>query len=222
MRKIQSFVKRSSRLTVSQTQGLKELWDDYAIMPNGVIDFSQVFGNIQDVVLEIGFGNGNSLIKMAQNNPQLNYVGIEVYEAGLGCLINNIHTKQLKNLKVMRGDAVEILETNIANDALSGLQLFFPDPWHKRKHHKRRIVQQYFLDLIAKKIKKGGFCHMATDWQHYARHMMQALETNKNFKNTQNTHTYIPRPEFRPLSKFEKRGNQLGHEIWDLMFINEK
>lgn len=222
MRKIQSFVKRSGRLTASQQKALTELWIHYAIEPRGMVDFAQIFGNTQDVILEIGFGNGDALVEMAQKNPQFNYVGIEVYEAGIGCLINSTHTKQLSNLKVMRGDAVELLKTNINDNSLARLQLFFPDPWHKRKHHKRRIVQQGFLDLIAKKIKIGGFCHMATDWQHYAQHMMEALETNKNFKNTQSVHTYTPRPEFRPLSKFEKRGNRLGHGVWDLIFIKNK
>ena len=222
MRKIQSFVRRSGRLTASQEKGLTELWDDYAIAPSGLLNFAKIFANAQEVVLEIGFGNGDTLVQMAENNPQFNYVGIEVYEAGIGRLINSAHTKQLANLKVMRGDAVEFLNANIADDSLAGLQLFFPDPWHKKKHHKRRIVQQDFLDLIAKKIKKSGFCHMATDWQHYAQHMMEALEANKNFKNTQSAHTYTPRPEFRPLSKFEKRGNRLGHGVWDLIFTNEK
>jgi tRNA (guanine-N7-)-methyltransferase len=220
MRKIQSFVRRSGRLTASQEKGLTELWADYAIEPKGVLDFVEIFGNDNAVVLEIGFGNGDTLVQMAQENPALNYVGIEVYEAGIGRLISSTHTKQLSNLKVMRGDAVEFLGDNIADGSLARLQLFFPDPWHKKKHHKRRIVQQDFLDLLAKKLTNDGVCHMATDWQHYAEHMMEALEANKNFKNTQRAHSYTPRPEFRPLSKFEKRGNRLGHGVWDLIFTH--
>jgi tRNA (guanine-N7-)-methyltransferase len=222
LRKIQSFVKRSGRLTASQEKGLTQLWGDYAIEPQGVLDFAQIFGNVHDVVLEIGFGNGDTLVEMAQDNPELNYVGIEVYEAGIGRLINSTYIKQLSNVKVMRGDAIEFLNDNIADNSLARFQLFFPDPWHKKKHHKRRIVQQDFLNLLTKKLKVGSICHMATDWQDYAEHMMNMLEMNKNFKNTQNNPTYSPRPEYRPITKFERRGRRLGHGVWDLIFINEK
>ncbi|SFV68661.1 tRNA (guanine46-N7-)-methyltransferase [hydrothermal vent metagenome] len=218
IRKIQSFVRRSGRLTPSQQKGLTHLWADYALEDRNIINFTDVFANDNDVVLEIGFGNGDTLVQMAEKNPQLNYVGIEVYEAGIGRLINNTHNKQLKNLKVIKGDAVEILKNNIADNSLSKVQLFFPDPWHKKKHHKRRIVQHNFLNLLAKKLKNNAKFHLATDWQDYAEHMMITLEENKNFKNTQSPHKYIPRPNYRPLSKFEKRGQKLGHGTWDLIF----
>ena len=219
MRKIQSFVRRAGRLTPSQEKGLSELYRDYAIEPvTDWIDFVEIFNNNHEIVLEIGFGNGDTLLEMAEKNPQLNYVGIEVYEAGIGRLINSTHNKQLKNLKIMKGDAVEILKNNIADNSLIKVQLFFPDPWHKKKHHKRRIVQHNFLNLLALKLKNDGVCHMATDWQEYAQYMMEVLEENKNFKNTQITHNYTPRPDFRPLSKFEKRGQRLGHGVWDLIF----
>jgi tRNA (guanine-N7-)-methyltransferase len=221
MRKIQSFVRRSGRLTPSQEKGLTELWNDYAIEPQSVLDFSHIFGNDNNVVLEIGFGNGDTLVQMAQENPQLNYVGIEVYEAGIGRLINSAHVKKLTNLKVLKGNAVEFLNDNITDNSLTKLQLFFPDPWHKKKHHKRRIVQHGFLNLLSAKLKIQGVCHMATDWQNYAEQMLETLEKNKHFKNTQLAHTYTPRPDFRPLSKFEKRGQRLGHGVWDLIFINE-
>ena len=220
MRKIQSFIKRSGRLSASQKRGLTQLWGDYAIEPQDVLDFAKIFGNNNDVVLEVGFGNGDTLVEMAQENPQLNYVGIEIYDAGIGHLINSAYVKQLSNLKVMRGDAVEFLNDNITDNSLARFQLFFPDPWHKKKHHKRRIVQQDFLNLLSKKLKTGSICHMATDWQDYAEYMMEMLEINKNFKNTQSVYTYTPRPRFRPLSKFEKRGNKLGHGVWDLIFTN--
>lgn len=221
LRKIQSFVKRSGRLTPSQERGLTKLWDDYAINPQGVLDFPHIFGNDNSVVLEIGFGNGDTLVEMAEQNPQFNYVGVEVYKAGIGRLISNAHSRQLTNLKVLKGDAVEFLENNIADNSLNKVQLFFPDPWHKKKHHKRRIVQHSFLNLLSFKLKNNAQFHLATDWQNYAEHMMETLEGNKNFKNTQPDHTYIPRPNFRPLSKFEKRGHRLGHGVWDLIFINE-
>jgi tRNA (guanine-N7-)-methyltransferase len=122
---------------------------------------------------------------------------------------------------VLKGDAVEFLNDNITDNSLTKLQLFFPDPWHKKKHHKRRIVQHGFLNLLSAKLKIQGVCHMATDWQNYAEQMLETLEKNKHFKNTQLAHTYTPRPDFRPLSKFEKRGQRLGHGVWDLIFINE-
>lgn len=222
LRKIQSFVRRSGRLTPSQAKGLTELWGDYAIEPfDELLDFNATFGNDNAVVLEIGFGNGDTLVEMAEQNPQLNYVGIEVYEAGIGRLISNAYSKKLDNLKILKGDAVEFLENNIADSCLTKVQLFFPDPWHKKKHHKRRIVQHNFLNLLSLKLKNNAQFHLATDWQNYAEQMMKILEENKNFKNTQPAHTYITRPDFRPLSKFEKRGHRLGHEVWDLMFINE-
>ncbi|RUA04983.1 MAG: tRNA (guanosine(46)-N7)-methyltransferase TrmB [Gammaproteobacteria bacterium] len=222
LRKIQSFVRRSGRLTLSQKRGLTELWADYSIETDKTIDFEIVFGNDNPVVLEIGFGNGDTLVNMAKDNPQLNYVGVEVYEAGIGRLISSTHSNALKNLKVLKGDAVEFLEAIIAGDTLSGMQLFFPDPWHKKKHHKRRIIQHSFLNLLSEKLKNGAKFHLATDWENYAEHMMETLEENKNFKNTQCAHTYTPRPDFRPLSKFEKRGHRLGHGVWDLIFVNEK
>lgn len=222
LRRIQSFVKRYRRLTPLQEKILTELWGNYAIDPQNVLNFAEIFVNDNPVALEIGFGNGDTLVQMAQENPQLNYVGVEVYEAGIRRLINNTHSKQLKNLKVLKGDAIEFLENNIADDSLSRVQLFFPDPWHKKKHHKRRIVQQDFLNLLTKKLKATSILHIATDWKDYAQYMMKMLEANKNFKNTQPVHTYTPRPDFRPLSKFEKRGHRLGHEVWDLIFINGK
>ncbi|MBA5249674.1 MAG: tRNA (guanosine(46)-N7)-methyltransferase TrmB [Gammaproteobacteria bacterium] len=222
LRKIQSFVRRSGRLTLSQKRGLTELWADYSIEPKGGIDFEVIFGNDNPIVLEIGFGNGDTLVQMAQENPQWNYVGVEVYEAGIGRLISSTHGKQLTNLKVLKGDAVEFLTDNITDNSLSKVQLFFPDPWHKKKHHKRRIVQHSFLSLLSTKLKNGAKFHLATDWQNYAEQMMETLEKNKNFKNTQPVHIYTPRPDFRPLSKFEKRGHRLGHGVWDLIFINEK
>ncbi|WXU00460.1 MAG: tRNA (guanine-N(7)-)-methyltransferase [Catillopecten margaritatus gill symbiont] len=215
-------MRRSGRLTLSQKRGLTELWADYSIESKRVINFETIFGNDNPVVLEIGFGNGDTLVQMAQENPQLNYVGIEVYEAGIGRLISGAHSKGLTNLKVLKGDAVAFLTDNIADNSLSKVQLFFPDPWHKKKHHKRRIVQQSFLDLLSVKLRNGAKFHLATDWAHYAEQMMEMLEENKHFKNTQPAHIYTPRPDFRPLSKFEKRGHRLGHGVWDLIFINEK
>ena len=224
IRKIQSFVKRSGRLTEGQKYGLKELWPNFGIDPKAgqLINFDVVFQKQQPVFLEIGFGNGDSLLEMAINEPHHNFLGIEVYEAGVGRLINEAHKHNLSNLRVLKEDAVEILKNNIGDDSLSGFQLYFADPWHKKKHHKRRIVQTEFMDLISKKLINKGFVHMATDWENYAEYMMEVLEAHPHFKNTLNAHTYSLRPERRPITKFERRGERLGHGVWDLLFTNEK
>jgi len=224
IRKIQSFVKRSGRLTEGQKYGLNDLWSEYGIDPTAdqIIDFDTVFEKQQDVILEIGFGNGNSLLEMAINEPERNFLGIEVYEAGVGRLINEAHKNQLTNLKVIKEDAVEVLKNNIAVNSLTGFQLYFADPWHKKKHHKRRIVQNEFMNMISDKLINGGFVHMATDWENYAEQMMETLEGHVHFKNTLGTHIYSPKPKRRPITKFEKRGERLGHGVWDLIFTNEK
>jgi len=223
LRKIQSFVKRSGRLTEGQRFGLNELWPKYGIDINdSIIDFEKIFEKSQPTILEIGFGNGDSLLEMATNEPKRNFLGIEVYEAGVGRLINEANKRSLTNIKTIKEDAVEVLKNNIANDSLSGFQLYFPDPWHKKKHHKRRIVQPEFMDIISSKLINGSFVHMATDWENYAEHMMEVLEKHKNFKNMQSAHIYSPRPERRPITKFEKRGERLGHGVWDLIFNCEK
>ncbi|WP_428086505.1 tRNA (guanosine(46)-N7)-methyltransferase TrmB [Candidatus Thioglobus sp.] len=224
IRKIQSFVRRSGRLTLGQKYGLNELWANYGIDPinHEILNFDSLFAKPQAVILEIGFGNGDSLLQMAINEPEYNFLGIEVYEAGVGRLINEAHKHNLSNLKIIKQDAVEVLKNNIAANSLAGFQLYFADPWHKKKHHKRRIVQAEFMHLMSAKLMNGGFVHMATDWQNYAEHMLQTLEAHAHFKNTLGAHIYSPRPERRPITKFEKRGERLGHGVWDLIFTNEK
>ncbi len=224
LRKIQSFVKRSGRLTEGQKYGLNELWPAFGVDVNAnqTLDFNTIFTKQQPVILEIGFGNGDSLLEMAINEPDNNFLGIEVYEAGVGRLINEANKHNLTNLKVMKDDAVELLKNNITDNSLSGFQLYFADPWHKKKHHKRRIVQTEFMSLMSNKLINNGFVHMATDWENYAEHMMEVLENHPHFKNTLGGHIYSSRPERRPITKFEKRGERLGHGVWDLLFTNEK
>jgi len=223
VRRIQSFVRRSGRLTLGQKAGLEDFWGDYGVdLPVGNIDLEVVFSKRQRVILEIGFGNGDSLLEMAINAPDRNFLGIEVYEAGIGRVINEAHKRQLSNLKIVRGDAVEVLVNHIEDDSFDAFQLFFPDPWHKKKHHKRRIVNGDFLDLLSQKVKQGGRIHMATDWGEYAGVMLGALGSHPDFRNTQSGLGYAPRPEYRPVTKFERRGERLGHGVWDLIFINEK
>ena len=223
LRKIRSFVKRSGRLSKAQDIGLNELWDDYGINPNGkLLNLNKLFLSPNNVTLEVGFGNGDSLLEMAIQNPNINFLGIEVYEAGVGRLINEASKNKLTNLKIIKDDAVEVLNNNIPDDSISHFQLFFPDPWHKKRHHKRRIVQTSFLDLLTKKLKNNGIVHIATDWENYAEHIMETLESHSHFKNCAGDHIYSERPEQRPLTKFENRGQKLGHSVWDIIFTNLK
>ena len=224
MRTIQSFVRRSGRLSKAQKVGLNELWPNYGIelVDAQILDFRALFNTDQDVVLEVGFGNGDSLLAMAIDQPQTNFLGIEVYEAGIGRLINEANKHQLNNLKIIKNDAVEVLKHHIKDDSLSAFQLFFPDPWHKKKHHKRRILQTSLLDMLTDKLKTHGIIHIATDWENYAEHIMDTMEAHPHFKNTLGDHIYSPRPAHRPLTKFENRGQRLGHGVWDILFTNTK
>lgn len=223
LRKIQSFVRRSGRISKAQSIGLNELWHDYGVDLNEKkIDFNKLFLSKNNVTLEVGFGNGDSLLEMAIDQPNQNFLGIEVYEAGVGRLINEANKNKLSNLKIIKDDAVEVLTNNILDNSISHFQLFFPDPWHKKKHHKRRIVQISFLDLLSNKLKKDGIVHIATDWENYAEHIMELLESHSHFKNCAGDHMYSLRPKNRPLTKFENRGQKLGHGVWDIIFTNIK
>ena len=223
LRKIQSFVRRSGRISKAQSIGLNELWHDYGVDLNEKkLDFNKLFLSKNNVTLEVGFGNGDSLLEMAIDQPNQNFLGVEVYEAGVGRLINEANKNKLSNLKVIKDDAVEVLTNNILDNSISNFQLFFPDPWHKKKHHKRRIVQISFLDLLSKKLKKDGVVHIATDWENYAEHIMELLESHSHFKNCAGVHMYSLRPKNRPLTKFENRGQKLGHGVWDIIFTNIK
>ena len=223
LRKIQSFVRRSGRISKAQSIGLNELWHDYGVDLNEKkLDFNKLYLSKNNVTLEVGFGNGDSLLEMAIDQPNQNFLGIEVYEAGVGRLINEANKNKLSNLKIIKDDAVEVLTNNILDNSISHFQLFFPDPWHKKKHHKRRIVQISFLDLLSNKLKKDGIVHIATDWENYAEHIMELLESHSHFKNCAGDHMYSLRPKNRPLTKFENRGQKLGHGVWDIIFTNIK
>ena len=223
LRKIQSFVKRSGRLSKAQVIGLYELWPNYGVsLSDNQISFGELFLHSHDVTLEVGFGNGDSLLEMAIQQPKQNFLGIEVYEAGIGRLINEANKHQLSNLKIINEDAVEVLQNHIPDDSLLKFQLFFPDPWYKKRHHKRRIIKTSFLDILTKKLKTDGIVHIATDWEDYAEHIMETLESHQHFKNTLGDHIYSPRPKHRPFTKFENRGQKLGHSVWDIIFTNSK
>lgn len=222
IRKVRSFVKREGRLTNGQARALELFWQDMGLEhANGMIDSQALFGNDNPVVLEIGFGMGKSLVEMAKQSPELNYIGIEVHRPGVGACIALAQEQGVKNLKVYEHDAIEILADCIPDGSLTTVQLFFPDPWHKKKHHKRRIVKPEFVETIRQKLKIGGVFHMATDWENYAECMLEDMQTAPGFKNLSETNDYIPRPDSRPLTKFEQRGQRLEHGVWDLQFSRQ-
>ena len=213
-------MRRQGRLTDGQSRALEQHWDDYGLtLEQGALDYPVVFGNANPVILEIGFGNGASLLQMAQNAPGKNFIGVEVHRPGVGKLINDANSAGVKNLKVFCEDAIEVLAVNIADASLDGVQLFFPDPWHKKKHNKRRIVQPAFAQTIRYKLKTGGYFHMATDWEPYAEQMLEVMSAADGFTNQAGAGQYSPKPEYRPHTKFEQRGERLGHGVWDLVFI---
>jgi len=218
-RPIRSYVLREGRLTPGQERAFRELWPAWGVdfEAHRALDPGALFGNDNPVWLEIGFGNGESLAAYAQANPHINYLGIEVHGPGVGHLLLRIEELGLNNLRVMKHDAVEVLKS-LPDASLEGIMLFFPDPWHKKKHHKRRILQPAFVEELARLIRPGGLFHAATDWQEYAEQMMQVLSDSEAFENTAGDGHYSPRPESRPLTKFEQRGQRLGHGVWDLLF----
>ena len=223
IRTIRSFVKREGRLTKGQAAAIEKCWPTMGLEhKNGLLDLSEVFDNDNDVVLEIGFGMGKSLVEMAKNAPHLNFIGIEVHRPGVGACLMDADEAGVTNLRVFEHDAVEVLADCISDESLSTLQLFFPDPWHKKRHHKRRIVQTEFAEKLRSKLKIGGVFHMATDWENYAEHMLEVMQAAPGYKNQSETNDYVPRPDLRPLTKFEQRGQRLGHGVWDLMFERTK
>lgn len=219
IRRIRSFVKRDGRLTEGQERALNEIFPHYGLaLTDHTVDLDDVFQRDAPRILEIGFGNGASLSAMAENNPEQDYIGIEVHRPGVGKLLLEIERLNLKNVRVMKEDAIEVLNNMIADESLDAVYLFFADPWHKTRHHKRRIVQESFAQLLRSKLKLSGIFHMATDWEPYAKHMMRIMNETQGYENTAGKDQYLPRPEYRPLTKFEQRGQRLGHGVWDLIF----
>ncbi len=182
------------------------------------LDLDAIFGRSAPRILEIGFGNGESLTEIARNHPENDYLGIEVHRPGVGHLLQLIDEHGLTNLRVMSEDAVEILEKQIPDNSLDALYLFFPDPWHKKRHHKRRQVNPAWAQLVRRKLKIGGKLHLATDWEHYAEQMRDVLNAAEGFTNTSVSNDYVTKPDYRPETKFERRGLRLGHGVWDLIF----
>ena len=219
-RPIKSFAIRSGRMTAAQRVGLQNHLQKWGLaIDDGIVDTAQVFNNDHPTVLEIGFGMGDSLAFMAAAEPQKNFIGVEVHSPGIGRLLSLVANQELQNVRVFDGDAVEILKNNIAPHGLSRVNIYFPDPWHKTKHHKRRLIQPEFLTLLHSRLSIGGLLHVATDWQHYANQVLKLLDKQPQFENIGDQHGCVDAIDFgRPETKFERRGKRLGHGVWDMAF----
>ena len=213
---------RGGRVSNRQQQALDNWVKDYELLMDGEPwNLPAQFGRHADTIVEIGFGMGASLFTMAQQQPESNFIGIEVHRAGVGSLAADLHDHAITNVRLVAHDAVEVFKQQLIDNSLSGVQLFFPDPWHKKRHNKRRLIQPEFVKLLLSRLKTGGFIHCATDWQDYAEHMLTVLSAETALLNSNPEGGYSTRPATRPLTKFEKRGQRLGHGVWDLIFIKQ-
>jgi len=218
-RPIRSYVLRKGRLTIAQQHALDELWPHYGIEHSEtVLDFDDHFDRSADVIVEIGFGNGESTWQMAELEPEKNFIGIEVHEPGVGQLLMALEEHDIENVRIACVDAVPFLKKRIADASLAGVRIYFADPWPKKRHHKRRIIQPEFVAELARVIASGGILHMATDWTPYAEHMLEVMQSNPDFVNLSRDGDYCERPDWRPYTKYEDRGERLGHEVRDLLF----
>jgi tRNA (guanine-N7-)-methyltransferase len=218
--KVRSYVRRQGKITAGQRRAIAEEAHHWLIPFEGEpLELAAIFQNDHPVVLEIGFGMGETTQAIAEQKPEVNFLGIEVYTAGVGSLVNRITQKGLTNIRIIQHDAVEVLEQSIEASSLDAVHIFFPDPWQKKRHHKRRLIQSDFVDLLASRLKPGGILHCATDWRPYAEQMLEVLSGCALLSNT--TDGYSPRPSYRPLTKFELRGLALGHEVVDLVFSRQ-
>jgi tRNA (guanine-N7-)-methyltransferase len=207
-------------MTPGQQRAFEAGWSTWGLdFQTGQIDLAAIFGNDHPVYLEIGFGNGEALLDLAQRHPQHNFIGIEVHAPGVGHLLRRLGESDVRNVRVIRHDAVEVIDAMLPERCLAGVFLFFPDPWHKKRHHKRRLVQPAFVDRLARILAPGGLFHAATDWEDYARQMMDVLSgATDRFDNTAGVGYFAERPDWRLLTRFEQRGQRLGHGVWDLIF----
>jgi tRNA (guanine-N7-)-methyltransferase len=236
VRRIRSFVIRAGRMTAGQERAWRELWPRFGIEYTlDALNLDQVFGRTAPRILEIGFGTGDALLAYAQLHPEHDCLGIEVHPPGVGHLLLKVQEAGLTNVRVICHDAVEVLSHSLPSACLDEVHIFFPDPWHKKRHHKRRLIQSPFIDLLARVIKTSGVVKLGTDWQDYALQMLQILNTHAEFQNFAHlncaqtdlsaTHVhpeeasgFVARPEHRPLTRFERRGHRLGHGVWDLAY----
>jgi tRNA (guanine-N7-)-methyltransferase len=219
-RRIRSFFLRAGRTTAAQERALSELWPTYGIDLKDVpLDLAAVFGREAPRCLEIGFGAGEVIGVLAETNPHIDYLGIEVHRSGVGRLLLRAEQCAFKNLRVICSDAVDVLRDHIADASFDEVLVFFPDPWHKKRHHKRRLIEASFVALAAAKLRSGGTLRLATDWQAYAEQMLTVCNADAALESLSGDGSYVPRPEFRPPTRFERRGERLGHGVWDLAYI---
>jgi len=217
-RRIRSFVTRAGRLSTAQARAIEELGPQFCVpYDKALLDLDKTFGRTAPTIFEIGFGMGETSAKISAGMPEKNFIGVEVHTPGVGSLLKLIDEQRLSNQRVIQHDAVEVLTHMIAPDSLAGAHVFFPDPWHKARHNKRRLIQGPLVSLLASRLAPGGYLHCATDWEEYAQQMLEVLSAEPTLKNS--AETYAPRPDYRPVTKFENRGLKLGHGVWDLVFI---
>ena len=216
-RPIRSYILRQGRITAAQTKAIQENLKKHAIVfENQLVNFNDVFKNSsRELILEIGFGMGTSTAEIAKANPNKNYLAIEVHSPGVGNLIKLVQENHIFNLKIIQHDAVEVLNAMTKNDSLDGIHIFFPDPWPKKRHHKRRLIQENFLKLMAQKIKQSGYLHIATDWEDYALWIIDLLDKETLLQKT--SEDFFEKPDYRPLTKYENRGIKLGYKVWDMI-----
>ena len=220
MRPVRSFVLRAGRLTEGQKRALDELWPLYGIDEDkNQLDLKILFGNDHPVIMEIGFGNGDATWQMAQAHPEENYLGVEVHQPGVGRLLLNMKRHGIVNIRIANDDAVEFLRERVPDESLNGVRIYFPDPWPKKRHHKRRLIQSSFIELLASRMCKGALIHLATDWEPYAQHMLAVLKSSHDFENVSASGYFCHQPKWRPETKYEKRGEGLGHQVRDLLFV---
>jgi len=218
-RRVRSFVLRAGRLTEGQKRALDDLWPVFGLSEeSGLLDFETLFGNRNPVILEIGFGNGEATWRMASDSPEENYLAVEVHRPGVGHLLLKLEEHGINNVRIACEDAVELLQQRIPPASLSGVRLYFPDPWPKKRHHKRRIVQTPFVDLLSSRMRPDGILHIATDWAPYAEHILEVMGTHRDFVNASPGGGAVEKPAWRPVTKYEKRGERLGHGVFDLVF----
>ncbi len=216
---VRSYVLRQGRVTLAQKRAFNEQWPHYGIDYTGELqNFDAIFAREAARVLEIGFGNGEQMHFAATDEPQRDFIGVEVHGPGVGRLLNALADDNLKNGRVYQHDAVEVLKNEIADGSLSEVRIYFPDPWHKTRHHKRRIIQSEFVKLLCRKIKPGGLLHMATDWEKYAEHMWDVCDAEPQLENQNGPRGFVSRPAWRRQTHFETRGLKLGHGVWDLLY----
>jgi len=218
-RRIRSFVLRMGRMTAGQQRALDALWPRFGIeYTTDSLNLDEVFGRHAPRMIEIGFGTGEALCAYAQAHPEVDCLGIEVHRPGAGHLLLQVEQHGISNVRASCHDAVEVLTHQLVPASIDAVHIFFPDPWHKARHHKRRLIQPAFADLLARVLKPGGILRLATDWQHYAEHMRAVLDVHPSFTNIADDTGYMPRPDDRPLTRFERRGHRLGHGVWDMAY----